>query len=797
MRYWLLIFGLFCFSALAAQTPEAALQKFADTYPQEKVVLLFSKPEYVAGETIYFKAHVLTGYEPSLLSTNLYTELYDREKKLLQKQMIPLIGGSGNGSFALPASLAEDVYYIRAYTQWMRNFDEAFFYLRPLPVYNPYSSQSLRPKPVQWTARAVIEGGQLIENSPANVAVRLTATGLLPSQWSGELLEEGTPAPVADLTVYNTEIGQVRFIPHEGKTYKIVVKDKAGKREELLLPPVQKSGILLQAGVSAGLLRYSLSFKNIPTGGQGFKLVAGFNNEPAVTATISKATDYVTGTFNLKELPAGVLHLTLFSAKDEPLTERLFFLHQDSLPLARLTVSTDTLSFDAKGYNHWQVGADSLYGESLSVTVADTLLGSSAGFLSAVYLTSDFSAPVQEADWYFTEVTPEKKAALDALLLTETWNRYRWVPLLQNRLPAIRYQPDAYLRYTGTISKGKKPQPQRDMNLILRAADSSFSFVPVISDSAGQFVLDNLFFRDSLAVYYQPNKRKLLESDLQISFTTENRFAPLTGTFPYSALTAGARTPTDAVPLVVQKSIAQRASERLLGEKTNVLKEVVVTAKARNVTEELEKQLTSGLFSGGASDVFDFVNQNQTNVAGYNNILEWLQGRVAGLSVFNSGGTWTPQIRNGPVQLFLNETNVTPDVISSIAPFDIALVKVYKGNFTGSLGAGSAIAIYTRRGGMPTQNNTPSLPSAVLKGYQPFTLPSMPDYSLAQAREVSDSRTVLYYTTLPQPDDGPGKATIRFYNNDTSKQFRLLITGFAPNGRLVYVNRLIETRTAR
>jgi hypothetical protein len=72
MRSWLLTCCLFCFSALSAQSPEAVLQKFADNYLQEKVVLLLSKPEYLAGETVFFKACVLSGYEPSLLSTNYY-----------------------------------------------------------------------------------------------------------------------------------------------------------------------------------------------------------------------------------------------------------------------------------------------------------------------------------------------------------------------------------------------------------------------------------------------------------------------------------------------------------------------------------------------------------------------------------------------------------------------------------------------------------------------------------------------------------------------------------------------------
>lgn len=180
MRFATALVFLLCVYSSFAQSPEKALEEYSNKYPQEKVVLLLSKPEFLAGETIFLKAYVLDGYEPSGISTNLYTELYDKDKNLLDKEIIPLVKGTGEGHFTLPASLAEDVYYIRAYTHWMLNFDAAFQFVKPVRVYNPYSSQSLRLKPEQWTARAFAEGGRLVAGSVANIAVRLYTEGTLP-----------------------------------------------------------------------------------------------------------------------------------------------------------------------------------------------------------------------------------------------------------------------------------------------------------------------------------------------------------------------------------------------------------------------------------------------------------------------------------------------------------------------------------------------------------------------------------------------------------------------------------------
>lgn len=115
---------------------EDALLKFEKDYPQEKVHLIFNKDHYVAGENIWFKSFVFDGYNRSKISTSLFVEIYDRNKKLIDKKMIPLLNGEGSGSFSLSKTLQEDVFFVRAYTTWMTNFSEDFNYLQPITILN-------------------------------------------------------------------------------------------------------------------------------------------------------------------------------------------------------------------------------------------------------------------------------------------------------------------------------------------------------------------------------------------------------------------------------------------------------------------------------------------------------------------------------------------------------------------------------------------------------------------------------------------------------------------------------------
>src|SRR5687768_8464751 len=125
--------------AFGQNKAEQALLNFQKKYPVEKIYLQYNKQEYVAGEQLWFKSYVFSGYLLSEISTNLYVELYDNEKKLLEKSIVPLVGGVGEGYFLLKKEWPEGIYYIRAYTKWMLNFDDRFPYLHQLLIYNPSS----------------------------------------------------------------------------------------------------------------------------------------------------------------------------------------------------------------------------------------------------------------------------------------------------------------------------------------------------------------------------------------------------------------------------------------------------------------------------------------------------------------------------------------------------------------------------------------------------------------------------------------------------------------------------------
>ncbi|WP_158989665.1 carboxypeptidase regulatory-like domain-containing protein [Mucilaginibacter sp. L196] len=114
------------------------LNKWVLKNPVEKVYLQLDKPYYAVGDDIWFKAYVTLGSQHQLttLSGVLNVELIDDKDSVKQHIKLPLIDGLTWGDFALPDTLTEGNYRIRAYTNWMRNAGPEYFFDQHISIVN-------------------------------------------------------------------------------------------------------------------------------------------------------------------------------------------------------------------------------------------------------------------------------------------------------------------------------------------------------------------------------------------------------------------------------------------------------------------------------------------------------------------------------------------------------------------------------------------------------------------------------------------------------------------------------------
>jgi len=114
------------------------LQKQATEYPFEKAYLHTDKPYYAAGDTIWFKGYILAGQQHhlSLISNVLHVDLINANNTIIKSLNLPLTLGLTNGDIALPDTLTEGNYRLRAYTNWMRNNSSDYFFDKTFTIAN-------------------------------------------------------------------------------------------------------------------------------------------------------------------------------------------------------------------------------------------------------------------------------------------------------------------------------------------------------------------------------------------------------------------------------------------------------------------------------------------------------------------------------------------------------------------------------------------------------------------------------------------------------------------------------------
>ena len=111
--------------------------KLAQSHPIEKVYLHTDKPYYTIGDTIWFKAYVTSDiHQPSIISKVVYVDVVSSKDSIVQSMKVQVGTGSvGFGNIALTEKqYKQDNYHLRAYTNWMRNDDPAYFFNKTIAV---------------------------------------------------------------------------------------------------------------------------------------------------------------------------------------------------------------------------------------------------------------------------------------------------------------------------------------------------------------------------------------------------------------------------------------------------------------------------------------------------------------------------------------------------------------------------------------------------------------------------------------------------------------------------------------
>jgi hypothetical protein len=233
---------------LNAQKLDSMMNVYANNYPQEKIYVQFDKQLYSAGETIWFKAYLFTGADPSLLSKNFYAELSDASGAIIQRKAYPISESSTAGNFDLPAKLTARHLHFRAYTTWMTNFDTAFYFEKDIKIYDNKLDSSGTVTVIMRQAKVQFfpEGGDLVAGVESMVAFKAEDQFGFPLNIKGSI-QDKTGKEVLTFNPEHDGMGKFLLTPDKGDSLTAVWLDDRGIEHRTGLPQVKTVGAVVRA----------------------------------------------------------------------------------------------------------------------------------------------------------------------------------------------------------------------------------------------------------------------------------------------------------------------------------------------------------------------------------------------------------------------------------------------------------------------------------------------------------------------------------------------------------------------
>lgn len=781
---------------VVAQMPETkfveSLDSFSVARPQEKTYLQTDRTQYIAGETIWFKAYSTLFDQPTILSKLVYITLTNNKGEVIVKKQYKLEKGMAAGDMEIKAGLASGDYFLNAYTLWMLNFP-GFLHGKKITVYNTDITAAPKPAP---TSKAIEleffpEGGQMIEGLASNVAFKALYSSGLPANVSGNIVDSRGKNITSFSTVHDG-MGMINFTPQPGETYTAQLNGQAMK---VVLPAALKEGITVSAdnsNASRTFIKLERSATNKAAYNNLF-LVAQKNYEVVYMAKINFDEGMDAVAINKKNLPAGIMQVTIFTSAGVPLAERTVFVSNYDIPV----VTVNTAEKNKRGKNVYEVDLSSWQDPKASASVINTgndNRKAEENIFSGLLLHSDLKGDVQDAAYYFRNKDVETLQRLDLVMMINGWSRYQWQDLLINKYSPLQYPFETGLSVIGKVMhvNEKTALKAGKINLIVKAEDSTTLMSEAKVDANSNFVISDIDYKKSASIYYQGtnqgNENKMVSAKINPAY-----YDTLKNIKPENVPVA--EVISNNVPPLVASMLAEKKIKD--NKDAKLLQEIVLKTKKLSPADSLTKVYASAIFE--MSDQTLIMDNGH-----YFDIWQFLQKQVPGISInkTDTGKFVTFDRYNGftffsgesptGVQFFLNEVPVFVDQVDFLNPADVSIIKVYKGVTGIALGADrGAIAVYTKNIISRLDWRTKGFDVIKKAGYSVKRDFFAMDYSKVKTdAEMIDKRPTLLW----QPDVNivNGKAIIEFYNDDVSNQFRLTLEGMDSKGKLFSLEKILE-----
>lgn len=459
MRKWCAVLFCLCYLFVYAQYPT--------DFRTEQIFLNLNKHNYQPGDTIQLEGMVTCLAADRFLpySNYLYIECFNDQDSVLIRQKVSC---KEKGYFytqiltdyVWPAG----VYYLRAYTQLMRNFSLESFAQQPFLLAKVFPKKEKQPYEAKCTI--VPSGGKLVADYPQTITVFLADECTFPISDKLQLMSEKNDT----LGLVHTSasgMAQLSFIPTYGMKY-YLTGNIEGRQYHFPLPEVTRD-IKIQGSLNGNRLNFQML--NVREDGT---ILYTYDRLNGLTCTNVERDN---GILMLKESPE-VLTLFLADKNNRILSECTLGSKQKRNGKMQVP---DTIGLNESiHYELPQLSADSKVMARI-VAENDLLAASAESFLKYF---SDYTSPLPFPRHLYAADESEFNNDLQAWLATSRFHRFNLKEVLAKDTLVYVYSPEQVMTFGGRIDK-KNGRPLKGGQLVAYHKTNDYVYdVPLLGDSA-------------------------------------------------------------------------------------------------------------------------------------------------------------------------------------------------------------------------------------------------------------------------------------------------------------------------
>jgi TonB-dependent SusC/RagA subfamily outer membrane receptor len=784
---------------LQAQQEAISLESVQDSilvqlahYPQEKIHLHLDRNIYVPGEKIWFKAYVVDAltHIPESKSRFVYVELISPQDSLIQRVKIrPDKQNLLHGHLFLSDLIPEGRYTLRAYTRYMQNLGEDYFYRKEIYIgrLNREDDETNKKKKKQkddYDVSFFPEGGSLMTGEFCRVAFKALHEDGYPEEITGKIINR-RGEEIVDVKTIHAGMGSFPLNPQKDDEYYLTCTNTNGLEKRFQLPKATPNGYGL--GLAVQKTQLILSLKK-SAGAPEIPLYILAHCRGAVF--YFAASDWTTRNmiFKNENIPSGLIQFLLLDEQLNPLSERLAFNKNDE-PLQTLFTTDkniyqtrEKVSVTLSVENHEKEPQASHL--SIAITDDTDLEIDSASTLPATLLLSSELKGSIETPAYYLQNHNQARYALDHLMMTHGWRRYHIPDALKGKMQKPEIPVETSQEIYGNVKSLLAGKPVENSEIVLYTSNGDIATAQ--ANEKGNFLFTDFEFADSVKYLINALGKKG-KSNVELTIREE--------TFPTPKHLPG--KPQDPAKQEEIDDFYKKAEQRAKYDedmRTVQLDEVTVTAKRTPKKDEARLKFWANAGSDATVYREDIEKRRMTSLM---TLLSVIGGvRVEGSYAYiRSSSSPALVIVDG---LMIEDTGIAP--LKTIDIDDVEAVDVFKGasaSVFGLRGGNGVISITTKRGGDADfrRNKRFNFAAFQLLGHQQPIEFYAPKYDTPAAKNLTqpDFRTTLFW----KPDlitTNSTNASFDFYTSDYPATYSVVIEGITSDGKTIHQVEKIQVK---